>query len=137
MLYASHKNNCCICARIENNTFHKIELFEPHQLWVPFLHISSHKQRKFSYIYPTKFRFAYLIIPHPYPIRHKIIGHDRYHAPTLYHTKLLSICCFCPLKSFCFSYKSFRSLQSSFMRSNRSRTPALHSGSIFLYSPVR
>ena len=34
-----------------------------------------------------------------------------------------SIFHFCPFKSFCFTYRSFRSLQSSFMRPNCARTP--------------
>ena len=40
-----------------------------------------------------------------------------------------SISCFCPFKSFCFSYRLLRSLQSSFMRSNCARTPSRQSGS--------
>ena len=42
---------------------------------------------------------------------------------------------FCPFKSFCFSYRIFRSLQSSFIRSSCARTPFRQSGSNFLYSP--
>ena len=57
------------------------------------------------------------------------------HIP--YRSNDLSIFCFCPFKSFYFSYKLFRSLQSSFMRYNCTRTPSRQSGSIFLYSPVR
>ena len=57
------------------------------------------------------------------------------HIP--YRSNDFSIFCFCPFKSFCFSYKLFRSLQSSFMRYNCTRTPSRQSGSIFLYSPVR
>lgn len=53
-----------------------------------------------------------------------------------YRSNALSICCFCPFKSFCFSYRLFRSLHSSFMRSNCARILFRHSGSIFLYSPV-
>ena len=54
-----------------------------------------------------------------------------------YRSNDFSIFCFCPFRSFCFSYKLLRSLQSFFMRSNCARTPSRQSGSIFLYSPVR
>ena len=54
-----------------------------------------------------------------------------------YRSNDFPILYFCPFKSFCFSYRLFRSLQSSFMRSNCARTPSRQSGSIFLYSPVR
>ena len=54
-----------------------------------------------------------------------------------YRSNDFSILYFCPFKSFCFSYRLFRSLQSSFMRSNCALTPSRQSGSIFLYSPVR
>ena len=54
---------------------------------------------------------------------------------TSYRSNILSICCFCPFKSCCFSYKSFRSLHNSFIRSNCARTPSRRSGSIFLLFP--
>lgn len=54
-----------------------------------------------------------------------------------YRSNDFSIFCFCPFKSFCFSYRLFRSLQSSFIRSNCVRTPSRQSGSIFLYSRVK
>ena len=56
---------------------------------------------------------------------------------TSYRSNDFSIFHFCPFKSFCFSYRLLRSLQSSFIRSNCARTPSRQSGSIFLYSPVR
>ena len=56
---------------------------------------------------------------------------------TFYYFIALSSFHFRPFKSFCFSYRLLRSLQSSFMRSNCARTPSRQSGSIFLYSPVR
>ena len=43
---------------------------------------------------------------------------------TFYRSNDFSIFCFCPFKSFCFSYRLFRSLHSSFMRSNCARTPS-------------
>ena len=54
-----------------------------------------------------------------------------------YRFNNFSIFCFCPFKSFCFSYRLLRSLHSSFIRFNCARTPSRQSGSIFLYPPVR
>ena len=67
-----------------------------------------------------------------YPVQDMTIA-----MSTFYYFIALSSFHFRPFKSFCFSYRLFRSLQSSFMRSNCARTPSRQSGSIFLYSPVR
>ena len=65
------------------------------------------------------------------------IEHSNRHARISYRSNDFSILYFCPFKSFCFSYRLFRSLQSCFMRSNCARTPSRQSGFIFLYSPVK
>ena len=82
------------------------------------------------------FYLCSLILPQYWRFCHNDIGHSRRHAPNPYRSNALSIFCFCPFKSFCFSYKLSRSLQSDFMCSNCVRTPSRQSGSIRLYSPV-
>ena len=78
-----------------------------------------------------------IIPPLPSIFHYKMQGIATAMPHISYCSNDFSILYFCPFKSFCFSYRLLRSLQSSFMRSNCARTPSRQSGSIFLYSPVR
>lgn len=71
-----------------------------------------------------RFYLCSLILPHQHLFFHKKSGHNLRYAPHFYRCNDRSMFSFFPHKSFYFSYKLFRSLQSAFICSSCFLSPS-------------